>query len=85
MIKGLLRGEFPVFGLIEDICIFGILWRELQFHLLCRLCQGSREREPSGMGMAFPEYLSEGGCIPLLGIYSSGVFRFILLYCSEVL
>ena len=84
MVKQSSRREFSISRFIEDCGIFGILWRELLFHFLSCLCQDHRKSEFSDMGMVFPKYSSESGCVSLLGIDPSGIFRFILFDHSKI-
>ena len=47
MVKGLSRGESPIFGLIENFGILGILQREFLFHLFHCLGKGGGKGELS--------------------------------------
>ena len=84
MVKGSLRGEFPVLRLIEDFGVLRVLWGKFPFHFLCSLSQGSGEGELSDVGVVFHQHPSKHGHVPLLGVDSGNIFGFVPFYCSQV-
>ena len=84
MVKGLSRGEFPVLRLTKDFGVLRVLWRKFLFHFLHSLGQGSGEGEFSDVGVVLPQHPSKCGCIPLLGVNSGSIFRFIPFHSSQV-
>ena len=53
MVKGLLRGKFPILWFVEDLGVLGILQGKLLLYSLCCLGKDSRKCELSDVGVVF--------------------------------